>query len=318
MTMKLKAIAYSSSANLGPGYDVLAMAIDLFYDEVIVEIKKSSTTRIETVNVSGPYSSYVPISENTATAAAKEFLKRYNIEAEIKLKIVKNVPVGRGLGSSGATAAATVAALAKAFNISNVNELVEIAAEGEKAAAGAPHPDNVAASLLGGIVLIYSRRPLKVVKIPLKTKPKIIIVSPEPSIIKDKTKYARSLVPKMIPLENVVLNTGRIAALITGFITGNLKLAGEGMEDSIVEPARKPILPLYFEVKEKLKNMGALGVCVSGAGPSILVMFEPNVSKQTLEKIKEYIVEECSRREIKTHIYEASIADGAKVEIIEG
>lgn len=316
--MKLKAIAYSSSANLGPGYDVLAMAIDLFYDEVIVEIKKSSTTRIETVNVSGPYSSYVPISENTATAAAKEFLKRYNIEAEIKLKIVKNVPVGRGLGSSGATAAAAVAALAKAFNISNVNELVEIAAEGEKAAAGAPHPDNVAASLLGGIVLIYSRRPLKVVKIPLKIKPKIIIVSPESSIIKDKTKYARSLVPKMIPLENVVFNAGRIAALITGFITGNLKLAGEGMEDSIVEPARKPILPLYFEVKEKLKNMGALGVCVSGAGPSILVMFEPNVSKQTLEKIKEYIVEEYSRREIKTHIYEASIADGAKVEIIEG
>ena len=142
--------------------------------------------------------------------------------------------------------------------------------------------------MIGEIVLIYSRRPLKVVKIPLKTKPKIVIVSPEPSIIKDKTKCARSLVPKMVPLENVVFNTGRIAALITGFITGNLKLAGEGMEDSIVEVVKKPILPLHFEVKEKLKNIGALRVCVSGAGPSILVMFEPNVSKQTLEKIKIY------------------------------
>ncbi len=316
--MELKAKAYSSSANLGPGYDVLAMAINLFYDEVFVKIEKSDRISVETVSVSGPYSSYVPLHENTATVAAKEFLKRYGLRAKIKLKIVKNVPVGRGLGSSGATAAATVAALAKAFNIANTNELVEIAAEGEKVAAGSPHPDNVAASLLGGVVLIYSRKPLKVVKIPLKIKPKILIISPEPIVIKNKTKYARSLVPKTVPLENVVFNTGRIAALITGFIIGDLRLTGEGMEDSIIEPARKPILPLYFEIKEKLKEMGALGVCVSGAGPSILAMFDPNTPKNVLEKIRKYVIKEYRKKGIETHVYDASISDEAKVEVIKG
>ncbi len=315
--MKLKALAYSSSANLGPGYDVLAMAIDLFYDEVIVEVEETSKVHVETVSVSGPYGSYVPKHENTATAAAKEFLKRYNIKAEVRLKIVKNVPVGRGLGSSGATAAATVAALAKVFNISDVNELVKIAAEGEKVAAGAPHPDNVAASLLGGVVLIYNKEPLKVIRIPLKVKPKIMIISPETSIIKDKTRYARSLVPKNVPLEKVVFNTGKVAALIAGFITGDLKLAGEGMEDSIIEPARKPILPLYFEIKEKLKDMGALGVCVSGAGPSILAMFEPNVSQEILDRIRKYVIKEYSLRGISVHIYDANVADGAKADVIK-
>ncbi len=315
--MLLKAKAYSSSANLGPGYDVLAMAIDLFYDEVVLNIENSSIIDVKTISVHGPYSNYVPLRENTAMVAAREFLKRYEIKAKVELNIWKNIPVGKGLGSSGATAAATVAALAKAFNVNDENELVDIAAEGEKASAGSPHPDNVAASLLGGIVLIHNRKPLRVVKIPLKKKPKLIIIIPKTSFVKEKTKYARSLLPKTVPMEKVVFNTGKIAVLITGFTTGNLRLAGEGMEDAIVESARKPILPLYFEIKRTLKNKGALGVCVSGAGPSILVMFDQEFPKNKIDEVKNYISNFYGEKGFNVEIYDVRIAEGAKVEILE-
>lgn len=305
--------AYASIANLGPGFDVLALAIDSFYDEVELKIWKYEKTKILVESVSGPYSTGIPKNEkNTAVAAAEEFFKRTFEKAYVSLSIWKGIPVGRGLGSSGATAAATVVGLYKVFkpNI-DYNELIEIAAEGEKVAAGSPHPDNVSASILGGLILVYQRKPLRAVRLPISVKPKIILVIPEIVTAKEKTKMARSLIPKQVPLEKVVHNLGRLAALISGFILGNLNLVGSGMFDDIVEPARKPLIPVYFKLKEKLLKMNVSGVCVCGAGPSILVMVKQNYRR--LDKVKEVILHEYRKHGIRVNIVEANIAPGAQV-----
>ncbi len=85
------------------------------------------------------------------------------------------------------------------------NEIIEVAAEGEKVAAGPPHPDNVVASILGGLVLIYQRKPLRAIKLPLHVNPKIILAIPKIALVKEKTRIARSLLPREAPLEKVVI-----------------------------------------------------------------------------------------------------------------
>ncbi|RLG76118.1 MAG: homoserine kinase [Thermoprotei archaeon] len=249
--------------------------------------------------------------KNTAVAAAKEFLKRTSEKAYVSLRIWKGIPVGKGLGSSGATAA-TVIGFYKVFkpNI-DYNELIEIAAEGEKVAAGSTHPDNVSASILGGLVLTYQRKPLRAIRLPISVEPKMILIIPEISTIKEKTKMTRSLIPKQAPLEKVIRNLGRLAALISGFILGNLDLAGSGMFDDIIEPSRKPLIPVYFKLKEKLLKMNVNGVCVCGAGPSILVMVKQNYKK--LDKVKEIIIHEYGKHGIRVNIMETSIAPKAQV-----
>lgn len=313
VAIAIRTRAYASIANLGPGFDVLALAIDSFYDEVELRVKKQEKTRILIESVLGPYSTNIPKNEkNTAVAAAKEFLKRISKKAYVSLRIWKGIPVGKGLGSSGATAAATVVGLYKVFKPDiDYNELIEIAAEGEKVAAGSPHPDNVSASILGGLVLIYQRNPLRAIRLPVTVKPKIILVIPEIVTMKEKTKIARSLIPKQVPLEKMVHNLGRLAALISGFILGDLDLAGSGMFDYIVEPARKPLIPVYFKLKEKLLKMNVSGVCVCGAGPSILVMVKQNYKK--LDKVKEIIVHEYGKHGINVNIMETNIAPEAQV-----
>ncbi len=102
---------------------------------------------------------------------AKEFLKRTSKKAYVSLRTWKGIPVGKGPGSSGATVAETVVGLYKVFK-SDVdhNELIEIAAEGEKVASGFPHPDNVSASILGGLVLMCQRKPLRAISLPISVK----------------------------------------------------------------------------------------------------------------------------------------------------
>ena len=309
----VKVRAYASVANLGPGFDILAMAITSFYDEVEAVICKNNETEIYVKEISGPYSSNIPTDErNTAVAAAKEFLSRIGKRAIIRLRLWKGVPIGKGLGSSGATAAATVVGLNEILEPKiSYNELIEIAAEGEKVAAGSPHPDNVAASILGGLVLIYQRKPLRAIKLPLRVNPKIILAIPKIMLVKEKTRIARSLLPKQVPLEKVVYNSGKLGALITGFLEGNIDLAGSGMYDEIVEPARAPLVPVYFQLKKKLLNLGVSGICVCGAGPSIMVMLKPGYEK--VDDVKKTIRWEYRRHGINVEIIEANIAPGAQV-----
>ncbi|MEM3061539.1 MAG: homoserine kinase, partial [Candidatus Bathyarchaeia archaeon] len=161
----VKVLSPSTIANLGPGFDVFGLAVNAFYDEVIVEI--SSSPSIE-ICVNGIDSSIVPKnpSKNTAGLVAMNLLERIGSKNGLKIFIKKGIPVGKGLGSSAACAVACALALNKLFGLDlSKNELIALAAEGEKASAGVPHADNVAAATLGGFTVLNSYDPLNAIRI---------------------------------------------------------------------------------------------------------------------------------------------------------
>ncbi len=261
--------AWSTSANLGPGYDIMGIAIDAFSDVVEIELVSGGPDAVVT-EVKGPYAKSVPLGRrNSAAAAARAALKAAEQHLTARIKLWKGVPPGRGLGSSGASSAAAVRAVdLELGGVLSEGDLVRAAAEGEREASGSPHPDNVAPSLFGGLVVIGRR----IVK--LDPDVRFVLSVPWTPIPERKTEKMRSLVPKSVNIEEMVRHYSHLASLLLGLATGDLRLAGEGMSYSLVDESRSKLIPGYKEVRDMAMRSGALGVSISGAGPSMLFLCE--------------------------------------------
>ena len=276
MTNSVTVKAPSSTANLGPGFDVFGLALDAFYDQVKVT-KKGKGIKIIT-------SDKIPLNpqKNTAGLVAKNMLKKFKIKDGIEIKIKKGIPVGFGMGSSAASAAATAVAINQLFNLKlDSNTLVKFAGMGEKASAGTIHYDNVAASVLGGFVIVQTD-PLNVIKIEPPRDLALCVVIPKLAVPAKKTQVSRSVIPSKIKISDSILNLANAAAIVTGFMKKDSKLIGKSVVDVIVEPARQHLIPGFSKVKKNALNAGALGVTISGAGPSVIA-FATNASN--LKKI---------------------------------
>ena len=256
--------APSSTANLGPGFDVFGLALDAFFDEITIT-KKGKGIRIIT-------SDSIPIvlKKNTAGVVVTELANKFKIKDGIEVKIKKGVPAGFGVGSSAASASAAVVAMNRLFklNLDN-NSLVKFAGAGEKASAGSIHYDNVAASVLGGFVIVRTN-PLDVIRIEPPSDLVLCIAIPNLKVPAKKTKVSRSVVPKIIKLADGIINLSNAAAMVAGFMKKDPILIGKSVKDVIVEPARQHMIPGFKQVKENALDAGANGVTISGAGPSVI------------------------------------------------
>jgi len=289
----IKVRAYCSSANLGCGFDIMAVALNAFYDEVELRIEEPGKGYVYVDEVKGPYASKEMLLKNTAKKAIEAILSDLKINVNVAIRLWKGVPIGRGLGSSGASAAAAVKAIVMALNLNlHDSRLVEYAGIGEREAAGSMHYDNVAASLLGGLVVITSRKPLKVVKIPLKDL-YFVLGIPEVTIAKAKTAFMRSVIPKTISLDLHVEASARLAALILGLMNKDRELLLKGTYDPIVEAARSKYIPCYQQVRKRAIETGALGVTISGAGPSMIALADNEKLARELAKAFKEAYEEC-------------------------
>lgn len=291
--MRVRARSYCSSANLGSGFDVVAIALDAYYDEVEVEVSKLGSGSVVLKGIEGVFSEYVDKDLNTAIAAAKELLKfvgRYDVDVSIRL--FKGIPPSAGLGGSGASAVATIKALVSALDVNlSHNEMIEIAGKAEAVVAGEPHYDNVSASLLGGLVLILSLNPVNVVRYNVYAN--FVVATPMIRLPPNKTAIMRGILPKQVELKEVVRNYSKLVALVAGFLSGNFKLAGYGMEDYIIEPARATHIPCYEVVKEDALAHGAYGVSISGAGPSLIALCEDEGTARRVSKAVEDSYRRC-------------------------
>ena len=276
MASKITVKAPSSTANLGPGFDVFGLAVNAFYDEITLTKTKSGITIITDGNVpTNP-------EKNTAGLVVKNMKKRFKIKEGIEIKIKKGVPAGFGMGSSAASAAAAAVAFDKLFRLKlDGNSLVEFAGSGEKASAGTIHYDNVAASVLGGFVIVKTN-PLDVIRIEPPENLRMCIAIPKIDVPKKKTKVSRGVIPKKIKLTDSILNLSNAAAIVAGFMKKDLELIGNSIKDVIVEPARQHMIPGFIKVKQNALKAGALGVTISGAGPSIIAFSK---SSSNLKKI---------------------------------
>ena len=276
MVSKVTVKAPSSTANLGPGFDVFGLALDAFFDTVTLTKIKNGIKIITDDNIP------TDPEKNTAGLVVKNMKKKFKIKQGIEIKIKKGVPAGFGMGSSAASAAATAVAFDKLFGLKlDGNSLVEFAGSGEKASAGTVHYDNVAASVLGGFVIVRTN-PLDVIRIDPPVNLRMCVAVPTIDVPKKKTKVSRGVIPKKIKLSDSILNLSNASAIVAGFMKKDPQLIGNSIKDVIVEPARQHMIPGFSKVKENAIKAGALGVTISGAGPSVIAFSK---SSADLKKI---------------------------------
>jgi homoserine kinase len=254
-----------STANLGPGFDVFGLALDAYYDEIQLTKEGGDKLTIES-------SDSVPLEpeKNSAGLVIKEMSKKFKIRSGLRIKIKKGVPAGFGMGSSAASAAAAAIAFNALFGLDlDQNTLIKFAGMGERASAGSVHYDNVSASVLGGFVIVRTD-PLDVIRIDPPKDLVLCIAIPKIIVPKKKTEVSRGVLPQQVKLSDYVKNLSNASAITAGFIKKDVELIGHSIKDIIVEPARKHLIPGFDKVKTNALRAGALGVTISGAGPSII------------------------------------------------
>jgi homoserine kinase len=261
---EIKIFCPATIANLSCGFDVLGLCLENIGDEMI--IRKSSEKGIRITKIIG---ADLPLEtqKNVAGVAALALLNAVETEFGFEIEIHKKIKAGSGIGSSSASAAGVVFGinelLGKPFTR---NQLVDFAMKGEVVASGSEHADNVAPCLLGGFTLVRGYNPLDVIRIDSPSEMYAVVLHPH---IEVKTADARAVLQPMISLKSAITQWGNVGGLIAGLYTSDYELIGRSLEDVIVEPLRKHLIPNFDQVKNVALQNGALGSGISGAGPSI-------------------------------------------------
>ena len=243
----------ATSANLGPGYDVMAAAVALHLE---LEVEETGEFSMDAGGLA------VPESRDNLMVRAFESLHSAD---GIAFRVQSEIPLSRGLGSS---AAAIVAGLAAA------DHLFELALDREemlvRAAEIEGHPDNVAAAIYGGFVVCghdEEGRTRATRFDPPGGLEAIAVIPPE----EVPTSQAREAIPAEVPLSDLVANVGAAATLVLGLQTADLDLVAAGLDDKLHQPRRRELYPRSMEIVDSAREMGALGATISGAGPTVLV-----------------------------------------------
>jgi homoserine kinase len=250
----MRARAPASSANLGPGFDTLALALDLY-----VEVEVSAADRLF-VRVEGEGDNFPTDRSHLAARVAMDVAGTDKLQVVVRSRI----PVARGLGSSAALAAAAAAAAGSRDPLT-----VAAAADG--------HPENAAASVLGGLVTasMVGSRPFAT-RLALDPDLTFVVLVPERPLA---TAKARQALPSSVPHRDASFNLGRMGMLLAGLADHRL-LRREATEDRLHQTARTPLFPESSALLAGLVDAGALASCWSGAGPSLLAMCPTETARQ--------------------------------------
>ena len=276
-TIKIKSPA--TIANLVCGFDILGLCLEEPYD--VMELRLLPEKKIIIQSTDG-YELPKEPHLNTAGAPLIEMMKSMDENIGFDLTIHKNIKPGSGLGSSAASAAgAVVAANLLLGNRFTKNELVGFALFGEKLASGVKHADNVAPCIMGGVTLIRSIFPLDIVSI---AAPPLFITIVHPQI-EVKTADARQILRKEVLLKDAIKQWGNIAGLVAGLLQSDYDLISRSLEDVIIEPVRRVLIPGFDVIKKACMEAGALGGGISGSGPSLFMLSKDRHTAQQLEKI---------------------------------
>ena len=303
----LKVFAPASVANIAVGYDILGFAVDGLGDEVIVKRGDKPGLYINRIIKNKGLST--DILKNTAGYAAHRLLQSLNLEQEpIEMELIKNMQIGTGLGSSASSAVAGVFAVNEYLGSPcSKSELLRFATEGEQVADGSFHADNVAPSLLGGIILIRDNESLDYIKLPSPIGLKVLIVHPHVEVL---TRNSRSILKDSVSLDSHITQSGNLAAFVAGLYRSDFQLISRSLNDCIIEPQRSGLIPYFNEIKEIAMKESLLGFSISGAGPSMFGLTDNSLfAENAQEKIKSFLAE----KKVKADFYISNInLEGAK------
>ncbi len=267
---EIKIFAPATVANVACGYDVMGFAMKDIGDTMTVRKLPSKKWIIE--NGKGCDGLPTNPKQNVIGVAVKAMLEAYGKEIDFGLhfKVSKNIMPGSGLGSSASSSSAAVYGVNKLLGSPfKRKQLVQFAMEGERAASGIAHADNVAPCLLGGFTLIRSYDPLDIIELEYPDMLYASVVYPQ---IEIKTSDSKKILKKQIALKDAIVQWGNVGGLVAGLAKPDYNLIGRSLQDVIAEPARSMLIPLFKEAKEAAMNEGALGGSISGSGPSIFAL----------------------------------------------
>lgn len=304
----VRAFAPATVSNVNCGFDVLGFALEGPGDEVQLKLVPGNEIKIKSIQPSGTNLS-TNVLKNTAGVAIKSYLEQLGRDQGVELELIKNLPLGSGMGSSGASAAAALIGINYLLdNPLTTEELVPHAMEAERIACGSAHADNVAPSLLGGFVLVRNYSPLDIVRIPFQAKLWCALVHPH---IELRTEDSRRVLQQQIALKDAVTQTGNIAGLMIGLMKPDLDLIGRSLVDVIAEPLRAQFVPGFDEIKKCSQTMGALGSGISGSGPSVFALC---ASEEVARRVGNEFQSIFNRYKITSEVYISPITDrGARI-----
>jgi len=266
---KVQAFAPATMANMGIGFDILGLAFQSLGD--VVEATHYDKPEVVIVDIEGD-NGLLPrdAHKNTASVAIMAYLKQLNRTAGIAITIKKGLPLASGLGSSASSAVAGVVAVNALLGYPMAKaELLPACMEGEALVSGY-HADNIAPCLLGGMLLVDGLTADSVVQLPIIANMHFALVTPNVAVL---TSEARAVLPQMIPLKTMIRQTAGIARFFEALNRGDLVALAKAMElDEVVEPARAHLMPYMYELRECAKANGALGLVISGAGPTLCAL----------------------------------------------
>ena len=274
------AFAPASVGNVAVGFDVLGYSAAIAGDRVHAARTAARGVRITSISGCVP-DLPLDFERNTAGMAVAAMVESLRPDFGIELSIEKGIPLGSGLGGSAASAVAAVFA-ANALLAAPVDklQLLKFAMRGEMVASGTAHIDNIAPSLYGGLVLSVGIDNPHIKQIPVPEIVRSVLVRPHRVL---ETRGARAILGRTVPLSDVVWQQANLAGFVAGCFTGDLPLIAASLEDVVIEPQRKGLIPGFQAVKDAAMSRGALGCSISGAGPTMFAWAEETAADRVRE-----------------------------------
>ncbi|MDN3669682.1 homoserine kinase [Echinicola jeungdonensis] len=298
---KVTAFAPATVANVSCGFDILGFAVEELGDRVTVTFSEEpglKVTKIEGDQGRLPYD----VDKNTCSVAVKAMLEKLDFQGGIEIHLTKGLPLGSGMGSSAASSVAALEATNRLLgNPLDKKDLLPFAMIAEGVACGAPHADNVAPSLLGGFVLVRSYDPLDVTKLHVPNGLYCTLVHPHFEL---NTADSRSVLRQQVPLKDAIIQSGNIAGLVAGLFQEDMGLISRSLQDVIAEPSRAVLIPGYEEIKEAIKEAGALGCGISGSGPTTFIL---SPSREIAHKVSDISQEVFNKMGLEVDLYVSAV-----------
>lgn len=285
----IQIFAPGSIGNVGPGFDILGLAVEGIGDTIIVE----ESDRHE-ITIEGRDAQLIPTDpkENTVTLAADAYFKKYGIQRRLRIELRRQLPSSGGLGASAASSVAGALAAATILGKADDKEGIVKAALVAEAHVAGKHLDNIAPCVYGGMTLVQSTEPISIYRIRNEVELTIALFTPS---IKIRTKESRTVLPSSLESSVWIQQMANTSALTLGMAQGNIQMIRSGLNDLFSEPNRQHLIPGFIQAKEAAMNHGALGFSISGAGPTCFALFESlSQANASIDHIRTQFPSECS------------------------
>jgi len=279
MKNEIKIFSPATVANVACGFDVLGFCLDTIGDEMV--IRKTEKKGIKITKIEG-YDLPFEAEKNVAGVSALAMYNALQPDCGFEIEIYKKIKPGSGIGSSSASAAGSVFGMNVLLGYPlNKTQLTNFAMKGEALASKCEHADNLAPAIFGGFTLVKSACPLHVLELPTPSDVFATLIHPQ---IEIKTSESRAILPKDIPLSNAITQWANVGSLVHALHTSDYKLLKDSLNDVVIEPYRKQLIPHFDAIKKASLQAGALGCAISGSGPSIFMLSKGDATAQNVEK----------------------------------